>query len=135
VKVAGTYVPTKWDEQPYELIEDRMKATKASVEFALSGDVEGTATVQYLMFYQSFDPKDAHKAVAQYVGLMRMTGKLKGKTGSFVLTDSGNYRSGMATSRLSIVPGSGTGELATISGTGSYEADHAGCNWELEISL
>jgi len=135
VKIAGTCVPTKWDEKPYEIIEDRMKATKASVEYALSGDLEGKANVEYLMFYQSFDPQDAHKAVAQYVGLFRIVGKLRGKSGSFALTDNGTYQSGGANSALSIIPGSGTGELSKISGTGSYKADQSGCTLELDVSL
>jgi Protein of unknown function (DUF3224) len=135
VKISGTFAPTKWDEKPYELIEDRMKATRASVEFAFSGDIVGTASVEYLMFYQSFDPQDAHKAVAQYVGLIRIVGTLTGKSGSFVLTDNGLYQAGGANSRVAIVPGSGTGELSQISGTGSYRADQSGCKWELDVSL
>ncbi len=35
-----------------------MKSTRATVEYALSGDIEGTANDEYLMFYKSFDSKD-----------------------------------------------------------------------------
>ncbi len=71
-----------------------MKATKASVEYAFSGDIEGTANVEYLMFYSSFDPRDPHNAAAQYVGLIKVVGKLKGKSGSFALTDNGQVQVG-----------------------------------------
>ncbi|GAC1654863.1 MAG: DUF3224 domain-containing protein [Gemmatimonadaceae bacterium] len=135
MKIDGTYVPVKWDEKPYDVIENRMKATKASVEFTFAGDFQGTASTEYLMFYRSFDPRDPHKASAQYVGLIRLVGKLKGKTGSFALTDNGTYEAGAAKSLLAIVAGSGTDELSNIGGTGSYRADQSGCTWELDVSL
>jgi hypothetical protein len=134
-KLSGTYSPTKWDEKPYDLIEDRMKATKATVEFSFAGDIEGAAGVEYLMFYRSFDPTDPHEAIATYVGMIRIVGKLRGKSGSFALTDSGKYEFGAAQSQLSVIPGSGTGELSKISGSGSYRADTSGCTWELDVSL
>ena len=67
MKLSGTYTVGKWDETPYDVIEDRMKVTRASVEYAFSGDIEGTAKVEYQMFYKSFDDKDPHKAHAEYV--------------------------------------------------------------------
>jgi hypothetical protein len=135
MKLSGTYTVKKWEEAPYEVIEDRMKATRASVEYAYSGDIEGTAKVEYLMFYRSFDNKDPHKAEAEHVAMMRIIGKLNGKSGSFAVKDNGSYGSGLAKASLSIVAGSGTGELAGISGTGSYKADQSGWNWELDVSF
>jgi hypothetical protein len=135
MKLSGTYTVKKWEETPYDVVEGRMKATRASVEYAFSGDIDGTARVEYLMFYRCFDDKDPHKADAEYVGITRIIGKLKGKSGSFVITDSGTYGSGMAKSALSIIPGSGTGDLSGIGGSGSYKADQSGCTWELDVSL
>jgi hypothetical protein len=112
-----------------------MKATRASVEYYFTGDIEGAANVEYLMFYKSFDPQDPHKAEAQYVGLIKIIGKLKGKPGTFVLADSGNFHSGTATSKLTILPGSGTGELSKIAGTGSYKADQTSYHWEMDVTL
>lgn len=135
MRLYGTYVPAKWDEQTIEVIENHKKLTRVSAEFTFDGDIEGVANVEYLMFYSSFDPEDMHKAHAQYVGQIRIIGKLKGKSGSFVVNDSGSYVGGVATSELSIIPGSGTGELADISGVGEYAADQKGCTWEMEVSF
>lgn len=135
MRIKSTYTPKKWDERPYEIIENRMKSTKATVEFAFSGDIEGSANVEYLMFYSSFDPKDPHKAKAQYVGLMRIAGKLKGKSGSFALIDSGTFESGVAKSKVTVIPESGTGELSKITGGGNYRADQGGCSLELDVSV
>ena len=51
----------------------------------MSGDLTGKASVEYLMFYKHFDEKDQHKASAVYTGLIRFTGSVNGKTGSFVM--------------------------------------------------
>ena len=135
MRVTSTYTPKKWDEKSYEVVENRMKSTKATVEFAFSGDIEGSANVEYLMFYSSFDPKDPHLAKAQYVGLMRITGKLKGKSGSFTLIDNGTFESGVAKSKVTVIPESGAGELSKITGGGSYRADQGGCSLELDVSV
>ncbi|MDP1719550.1 MAG: DUF3224 domain-containing protein [Candidatus Nanopelagicaceae bacterium] len=135
MNISGTYTPTKWDEFDYQIISDGMKTTKASVEFQFAGDIEGLATVEYLMFYTSFNPDDLHKSEAVYVGQIHIVGTLKGKVGSFALNDSGTFTSGVAHSRIMIIQGSGTGELATISGVGNYAANQHGCAWEMDINL
>lgn len=135
MRLYGTYSPTKWDEVTIEVIDDRMKLTKATVEFDFHGDIEGVAKVEYLMFYSSFDDEDMHKSQAQYVGQIRVVGTLKGKLGSFVLNDAGTFVGGVANSELSIIAGSGTGELTGISGVGEYAADQKSCTWEMEVSL
>lgn len=135
MRLYGSYTPIKWDESTIQLVEDRMKLTRATVEFAFHGDIEGIANVEYLMFYSSFDPVDMHKSRAEYVGQMRIIGKLKGKSGSFVLNDAGTFIDGVAKSELLIIQNSGTDELASISGVGEYSADQQNCTWEMEISL
>lgn len=135
MRLYGTYTPTNWDEKTIEVIEDRMKLTKATAQFTFEGDIEGVAHVEYLMFYASFDLEDMHKSQAQYVGQIRIVGKLKGKSGSFVVNDAGTFIGGVANSELSIIAGSGTDELSGISGVGEYAADQKGCTWEMEVSL
>lgn len=135
MRLYGTYVPAKWDEQTIEIIEDHKKLTKITAEFNFEGDIEGIAKVEYLMFYSSFDAEDMHKAHAVYVGQIRIIGILQGKSGSFTVNDMGTFVGGVATSELSIIPGSGTGELEGISGVGEYAADQKGCTWEMEVSL
>ena len=110
MRIYGTYTPTKWDKVTIDVVE-------------------------YLMFYSLFDPEDMYKAQAQYVGQIQIIGELQGKTGSFVVTDNGTFNGGVAISELSIIPGSGTGELTNISGIGEYAADQKGCTWEMEVFL
>jgi len=134
LRISGSYQVRKWDEKTYDVFEDRTKATRATVKYAFSGDIEGVANVEYLMFYRSFDPKDPHKAEVQYVGMIKIAGKLRGRSGSFALTDNGKFEAGTASSNLSIIPGSGTGELSGISGSGSYTADRSGYAYEIDVT-
>ncbi|HSP88586.1 MAG TPA: DUF3224 domain-containing protein, partial [Ignavibacteriaceae bacterium] len=70
-----------------------------------------------------------------YIGLMRFTGSLNGKEGSFVMEDHGTFNNGSANSSLKIISGSGMGELKDISGTGNYIADKNGAIIELNYQL
>ena len=135
MKAKATYTVKKWEENPFKEISHQMKMTKASVEYSMSGEVDGTAFVEYLMFYKSLDPADQHKSSATYVGLFRFVGKLRGKEGSFVMEDHGTFENGAAISSLQIVTGSGLGEFANIKGAGRYHADQNGYQFELEYQL
>lgn len=135
MKISGTYTPTKWDEVDDQVFGDGMKRTRASVEFQFVGDIEGSATMEYVMFYTAFNPDDLHGSKAVYVGQMNIVGTLQGKVGSFALNDSGTFTGGVAHSRIEVIRGSGRGELASISGDGSYSADQHGCIWNLDINL
>ena len=110
-------------------------ATEEAGNFLFAGEIEGTAHVEYFMFYTAFDEKDMHNSQAKYVGQIQIVGNVKGKVGSFALTDSGSFQGGLASSQVEIIADSGTNELASISGFGSYVANAQGCSWELEVSL
>ena len=79
MKAKGSYSVKKWEETTYCQISSGMKMTKASVEYALTGDILGEAIVEYLMFYSVFDAEDQHKSSATYVGLIRVAGEVNGK--------------------------------------------------------
>jgi hypothetical protein len=135
MKLSGTYSVSKWDETAYRPDQDGMRYTKTSAKFAFSGDIVGFAYVEYLMLYSFFDETDMHKSVAQYVGHLKIEGDVKGKSGSFVLTDSGTFDGGIASSEVDIITGSGTGDLKGIVGLGTYQTDEKGCKWELDVQF
>ncbi|MEW9900723.1 DUF3224 domain-containing protein [Chitinivorax sp. PXF-14] len=59
----------------------------------------------------------AVKGSAAYVAIEQVTGSLAGRRGSFVLQHSGSMSRGEPQLRISVVPDSGTDELAGLSGT------------------
>jgi hypothetical protein len=59
---------------------------------------------------------------ADFLGFQRVAGQIAGRRGSFVLQAIGNFEGGAARTALSVVPGSGTGDLAGLRGTGTAVA-------------
>lgn len=106
-----------WDEKPYEESASGSKSTRASVTQTFEGDITGEGSVEYVMFYPN-------EKSASYVGLQKVTGKIDGKAGSFVLQVSGTYDGSEARGDWFVVPGSGTDELKKLSGTGGFSAPH-----------
>lgn len=104
-----------WNEEPFAAVDGATKLTRALVTGAYSGDIEGRTTIAFIMHY----PDDTR---ASYSGLERIEGQLAGRTGTFVLRHEGVFTEGEARTTLSVVPGSGLGELAGLRGEGSSVA-------------
>ena len=121
-KATGTYGIQGWDEKTWEGKDHKeqhgAKLTHAKIVQDYHGDFEGTAESQLVMSYLD----DAN---ATYLGLQKMTGELAGRSGSFVMQVIGGFAKGSATSTFMIIPGSGTGELIGIHGSGETVAVHA----------
>jgi hypothetical protein len=60
---------------------------------------------------------------AGYVAMERVTGVLEGRAGSFVLQHSGMLNRGTPSLTVTVVPDTGTEELAGLSGTMEIEAE------------
>ena len=78
-----------------------------------SGDIEGESPVRALQVLR--DDKSASQ-----VSLQRFRGKLGGRQGTFVLQGSEVVDNGRIKATWFVVPGSGTGELAGLSGEGEF---------------
>jgi hypothetical protein len=113
----GTFELKNWDEKPYNEMEGVPKLTHAVVTQEYKGDIEGEGTLDYLMVYAS-------DSAATFVGLERIVGRLGDRSGSFVLQHTGTFADGIATVNYSVVAGSGTGDLAGLSGQGSFSTGH-----------
>jgi hypothetical protein len=81
-----------------------------SLDKQFHGDLEGTSKGE--MIGAQTDTKGS----AGYVAMERVTGKLKGRSGSFVLQHGGSMNRGAQSLSVTVVPDSGTGELKGISG-------------------
>ncbi len=113
----ATFGIKSWDEKPYEEIEGAPKLNRAGVTKSYQGDIEGEGRLEYLMMYRT-------AGSASFIGLERVTGSVGGRSGSFVLQHSGVFEDGVATVKLSVVPGSGTGDLRGMTGEGGFNVGH-----------
>ena len=111
------FVIKNWDEKPYREGEGLPKLARATVSKTYTGDIEGQAEVEYLMMYRS-------AGSASFTGLERVTGRIGGRSGSFVLQHTGTFEGGVARVTLSVVPGSGTGDLRGLKGEGEFSVGH-----------
>jgi len=110
-KATATFEVKKWDEKKPDPAEPGGWLARGTIATGLAGDVEGEATTEFLMLYVGNES-------ASYVGMQRVTARLGGRSGSFVMQGSGTYvvSTGIARTEWSVVPGSGTGELAGLRG-------------------
>jgi hypothetical protein len=88
---------------------------RMSLDKQFHGDLEATAKGQMLAVQGSVEGS------AGYVAMERVSGTLDGRRGSFVLQHSGTMTRGTPELRVSVVPDSGTGELAGLAGTMTIE--------------
>ncbi len=125
----GTYSIQSWDQQVYGVEEPTLVRATVGVHF--EGGLQGEASIEYLM-------TNLPDGSARYIGQIRFTGTIGGREGSVIFHELGEYSDGaLACGTLTIVPGSGTGQLAGIRGEGAYMATHgdepvefAGRTWQ-----
>ncbi|MCK9493951.1 MAG: DUF3224 domain-containing protein [Dehalococcoidia bacterium] len=115
----GSFTVNSWDEVGYEELEGGAKLTEANVTQTFEGALVGQGRVRWLMSYRP-------DGTAQYVGLQRFEGTLDGRRGSFVAETSGGFDNERARWTLTVIPGTGTDELAGLEGSGTFEAPHGG---------
>jgi hypothetical protein len=105
------YEPTEYDKPA-----EGPTLTKIHVEEAFSGDIEGEGQVEFLQAASA-------NGSASFVGIERVTGKIAGKTGTFLLQDAGTVEGNVVKGDWFVVPGSATGELKGLQGTGCFKSN------------
>ena len=118
MSIKATFKIISWEEESFDEPEDGPKLTRAHIRKSFHGDLSGTGNLMYVMTY-------LNSGVASFTGLEKVVGNLDGRTGSFVLRHTGFFDGEKATAEYEVVPGSGTDELAGLSGTGGFSAGHA----------
>jgi hypothetical protein len=91
-------------------VVDNKTVGRMSLHKEFTGDMTGSADGQML------SAMGALEGSAGYVAMDKVTATLEGKNGSFILQHSGTMAHGEQHLVIAVVPDSGTGELAGISG-------------------
>ena len=103
---------------------------RMSIDKQFHGDLEGTSKGFMLS-----SAATVVKGSGGYVAMERVTGKLKGRTGSFVLQHSGTMTRGTPQLIITVVPDSGTDQLAGLAGTMTIKIDAGKHSYEFEYTL
>lgn len=119
MQAKSTFNLDKFESSDPYLQDEGVNYARAAIEKTFSGELEGTSFVQML---SARTPSGG----AGYVALERIEGTLGGKRGSFALLHVGTMSAEDKWAKWPIVPGSGTGELAGISGEGHIDIDADG---------
>jgi Protein of unknown function (DUF3224) len=107
-RATASFDITSWEEQTYDE-QDGIKLSRTRVVKTFRGEIEGESTAELLMALAGEDS-------AAYVGVERVTGRVNGRSGSFVYLHTATAGRGAQAASWPVLAGSGTGELAGISG-------------------
>src|SRR5262245_65834397 len=128
IRASGTFevklVPQAAGDRPEAATLGRM-----SIDKRFHGDLDGTSAGE--MLTAGTDVKGS----AGYVALERVSGTLHGRGGAFVLQHSGTLTRGAPQLTIRVVPDSGTGQLAGLTGTMSINAVEGQHTYDFEYTL
>ncbi|MEP7365509.1 MAG: DUF3224 domain-containing protein [Acidobacteriota bacterium] len=103
---------------------------RTSIDKQFHGDIEATSKGEMLSAMTSV------KGSAGYVAIERVTGTVHGRKGTFVLQHTGTMDRGVQSLTITIVPDSGTGDLAGMSGTMTIRIEPGGKHfYDLDYEL
>jgi hypothetical protein len=108
IRANGTF-EVKLTPQPADT--DVPTIGRMSIDKQFHGDLDATSKGQMLAAVTGV------KGSAGYVAIEQVTGSLHGRGGAFVLQHSGTMTRGAPQQIVGVVPDSGTGELAGLTGT------------------
>ncbi|MFZ5890426.1 MAG: DUF3224 domain-containing protein [Myxococcota bacterium] len=110
----GSFNVTLDRERPYDSAEG-VSLARIAIKKQFRGDLVGTSNGHML------SATGVIPGSAGYVAIERVTCKLKGKSGSFVLQHSGRITHGQGELAFSVVPDTGTRELTGLTGEMTVE--------------
>jgi hypothetical protein len=108
-KAAGTF-EVKLHPQSQEAGDGGVTLGRLSIDKTFQGDLDAVSKGEML------SATTGVKGSAGYVAIERVTGKLGGRTGSFVLQHTGTMTRGTPQLSVTVVPDSGAGELVGLTG-------------------
>ncbi len=106
----GTFEVTPTPHAPWDS-DDSITLGRVTLTKVLVGDLTATSVVEMLA------ARTPTSGSAGYVAIEKIKGTLHGRAGTFVLQHSGTMNRGASALSVTVVPDSGTGELAGISGS------------------
>jgi hypothetical protein len=106
---SGTFEVKLMPQAPDEA-GDELSAARLSIDKQFEGDLQATSKGQMLSIGTRI------KGSAGYVAMEWVSGILNGSSGRFALQHSGTMTRGEPALSITVVPDSGTGELAGIAG-------------------
>jgi hypothetical protein len=115
--------------QPPDEYADGGTLGRMTIDKRFHGDLDATSRGQMLSAMSGV------KGSAGYVAIERVSGTLGGRRGTFVLQHSGTMTRGTPTLTVTVVPDSGTDELAGLSGAMRIDTGGGGHAYTFDYTL
>jgi len=126
---SGTFEVKVIPQKPDNKEAEAANFGRMSLDKKFSGDLEATSKGEMLGAMTDV------KGSAGYVAMERVSGTLDGRKGAFVLQHSGTMTHGVPQMTVTVVPDSGTGELAGLSGSMTIKIEDGKHFYEFEYEL
>ena len=127
-RAKGTFEVELKPQQPGDKNEDASLG-RMSIDKQFHGELEATSKGQMLTAGTSV------KGSAGYVAIERVSGKLHGKSGTFILQHSGTMMRGAPQLTITVVPDSGTDQLVNLAGKMTIEIANGKHSYVFEYTL
>lgn len=129
MKVSGEFEVNLKPLVSYTNGRDGIKIGRMSINKTFKGELAATSKGEML------SAMTALKGSAGYVAIEQVCGKLAGRTGCFVLQHFGTMEHGKESLILEVVPDSGTGQLAGLSGKMTIVIEDGDHFYEFEYEI
>jgi hypothetical protein len=116
-------------QKPDNLPAEESKVGRMSIDKQFHGDLEATSKGEMLAV------QTETKGSAGYVAMERVTGTLRGRKGSFVLQHTATMDRGQPSLSITVVPDSGTSELAGLAGSMKIIIEAGKHSYEFDYTL
>jgi hypothetical protein len=113
LQASGTFHTSSYDMQPFHEVEGAPTLYHYKQNDTFHGDIQGEGINQNVVV---MNPDGS----ATFIGYQRIVGNLGDRSGSFVLQHTGSTVGSITTGTWTVVPGSGTGGLRGLKGSGGF---------------
>lgn len=126
---SGTFEVKVNQQKPDNPEAEAANFGRMSLDKKFSGDLEATSKGEMLAAMSEV------KGSAGYVAMERVSGTLGGRAGTFVLQHRGTMTRGVPQLSVTVVPDSGTGDLAGLSGSMTIKIEDGEHFYDFEYEL
>lgn len=129
MKVTGTFEVKLSPQNTYAKGQEGTNLGRMTIDKSYAGELEAESKGEMLSAMTTV------KGSAGYVAIEQVSGRLQGKTGTFVLQHFGTMNKGQDELILQVVPDSGSEELTGLSGDMSIRVEDGQHHFEFEFQL
>jgi hypothetical protein len=112
----ATITVNKYEPAAYDEPTQGPTLSRIHVQESFSGGISGEGVVEFLQAARA-------DGTASFVGIERVTATIGQRQGTFLLQDAGTVENNIVRGEWFVVPGSGSGDLAGLRGTGGFRAN------------